>query len=283
MKKLLIMLMAVAMVAFLFGGCGVTPDPDPVDPGETSTTPVISEISSVNTELTIDLYSSDIQYMNKEYIAGGILVSGYAPKYSKVQVYIDGVVAGIGYAYGGDEIFKVFVSNTNLGVDGEKSLGATATETGLLESGCSTEYEFVLDTVAPEIVNLIGEAEGFEIDDKVTLIVTFSEAIAEKSIDIDSGHCLWDIRTADYEPGELFTPIADPFDLVLPEVLEMEAKLKVSTISEFTLIRLAYDYTAPALNIFPQILNREDLIFIADLAGNELLDSVNFCYLELVE
>ncbi|MBA7519054.1 hypothetical protein ES705_11128 [subsurface metagenome] len=279
MKKLLIMLMAVSMVAFLFVGCGVTPDPvDPVEPGETSTTPVITEIYCRDTdESDLDLYSSDIQYMNKEDISGGILIKGFAPKYSKVQVYIDGAVAGIGYSYGADE-FIVFVSKANLGIDGEKSLGATATETGLAESGCSTVYKFTLDTVAPEIVNLIGEAEGFAIDDKVTLIVTFSEEIDEKSIDINSGHCLWDIRTGNYAPDELFTPTADPFDLVLPKVLEMEAKLRVGDISEFTLIRLAYDYTAPAPLIDP-----ENLIFIADLAGNELLDYVDFCYLELVE
>ena len=209
MKKFLIMLMVVAMASFLFVGCvpgGVTPDvpdePDePVLPA--SITPVINEIEGIG------LYSSDIQYINEDEAEGGILVTGFAPKYSTVQVYIDGVVVSDTTAYGVLEWFTVFVSEDKLGEDGEKVLYATATEVGFEESGPSTTYAFTLDVVAPtvetfslddeEVSGAVFWAVGDPVVKKVT--VEMSEPVKSGSADADEIYYIegstFDAATAD--------------------------------------------------------------------------------------
>ena len=163
------MLMVVAMASFLFVGClGTTPpiDPDdpvdPVEPVAPSVTPVIESIAASGDleKPIISLYSSAIQYMNKTEVKDGIVVSGYAPKYSEVNIYIGGVVVGTSTAYGGDEEFIVGVAKADLGVDGAKTLYATATEMGLAESVPSTKYAFTLDTVAPDLVSVTVVLDG---------------------------------------------------------------------------------------------------------------------------
>jgi len=190
----------------------------------------------------------------------------------------------------------VFVAEDDLGIDGAKTLYATATEIGLDESDPSIEYAFTLDVVAPEIVSITAEAEGLDVDDEATLTVTFSEEIDAGTIDKISGCCLWDI-TSEASPGDPFVaPLGDVFDLVSPKVLEMKGELidleDSLALTEYDLIRVGYDFSDPASLVgLEWLVDAEELtedeiedfemIYIADLAGNELLDSVHYCYLEL--
>ncbi|MBA7582607.1 hypothetical protein ES708_24540 [subsurface metagenome] len=294
MKKLLIMLMVVAMASFLFVGClPVTPPIDPEDPdepvGPPSTTPVIEEIRDIDDEVDIiNLYSSATQYMNAKDVADGILVKGFAPKYSEINVYVGGVVVGTGYAYGVGEGFTVFVAKADLGVDGAKTLYATATEIGLDESVPSTTYAFTLDTVAPEIVSVAAEAEDpLPIKDETTdatLTITCSEAIDKDTlIEGENLARIWDvarIKNGGFDSG-IMVPIPE-YDLISPEVIELSGKLKgpkedEKAFAEGELIRVAYE---------PSEATDDDTIGfvrIKDLAGNELVESVHYCHLELEE
>ncbi|MBA7591168.1 hypothetical protein ES708_33320 [subsurface metagenome] len=249
-------------------GClGVTPDPDdPVDPDEpvvpVSVAPVIEEIGDIN------LYSSATQYMNEGQIENGILVKGFAPKYSKVQVYIDGVVAGIGYSYGVNETFTVFVSKANLGADGEKSLGATATETGLVESACSIEYKFTLDTVAPEIEKVTAEVDKLHIH-LLTVTATFSEELAKVTAEDKED---W---TATFGILEIDVLTAE---LISAKVVELEVDCGALLPGVGTVIRVAYeDYLGEDED------DPNDPTPIKDLAGNPAVESVEYCYAELEE
>ena len=248
MKKLLIMFMVVAMASFLFVGClGVTPEPDdPVDPDEpiipVSIAPVIRGIENIS------LYSSETQYMNKAEVADGILVYGYAPKYSEVNIYIGGVVAGTGTAFGGDEEFTVFVSEDNLGADGAKTLYATATEVALPESDPSTEYAFTLDTVAPEMVEVAADLS------EETATVTFDEAVDEDNLGT------WTMKNlAITPPGD--DRIVSAVELILPKVVELEVNGYGIGAAVGDLIRVACGT-------------------IEDLAGNEATDLFDYCFLE---
>jgi len=85
-----------------------------------STKPVISNIINVSDETNIinvtgeddiiNLYSSDTQYMNESEIEDGILIYGFAPKYSEIQIYVDGEVVGTSVSYGVFEGFYGFCS-----------------------------------------------------------------------------------------------------------------------------------------------------------------------------
>ena len=99
MRKFLIMLMVVAMASFLFVGClGTTPPIEPDEPDEpvlpATVTPVIEKIANVGDLVEdvgiISLYSSATQYMNEEEVTDGILVKGFAPKYSEVIYMLEG-------------------------------------------------------------------------------------------------------------------------------------------------------------------------------------------------
>lgn len=157
MKKLLIMLMVIAMASFLLVGCvgeGVVVDEEEEEEEEevtapTTVAPIITSVSD------IDITSSATQYVNKAEAADGIVVNGTAPTYSEVKVYINGITAGTGDA-GANGVFQVVVANADLikaglKVDGAKTLYATAIEAGLAESGKSNEVLFTLDTAAPKI------------------------------------------------------------------------------------------------------------------------------------
>ncbi|MBA7552265.1 hypothetical protein ES705_44823 [subsurface metagenome] len=258
--------------------CVVTVEAAPVLPA--SATPVITSIDG------IDFDSPDPQYMNADEVADGILVMGSAPKYSEINVYVNDEVVGTSTAYEAFEYFIVSVAKADLGDDGEKTIYATATEVASAESANSTEYAFTLDTVVPEIVSFFAEAVDLNENSVATLTVIFSEEIDEGSIDKASGQCLWDVTTPIGETdANPFEPTADPFDLVLSKVLEMkgtitEAGATAAAEAEGPIsIRLGYDFTDPWLD--GDIDDRDDLTFITDLAGNQLLDFVDFCSLEL--
>ncbi|MBA7576040.1 hypothetical protein ES695_17765 [Candidatus Atribacteria bacterium 1244-E10-H5-B2] len=163
MKKLLIMLMVVAM-AFLFVGClGTTPPIDPDDPVEpvvpVTQAPIITSISDVS------FTSALAQYTNK------IEVGGVAPAGSVIKIYVNGVNTGIGYS-GTNASFEE-VSGTSIAkvLDGAKTLYATATQFGLAESAASASYSFTYDTTAPTI------AKAVVTDGELYITVAFNEAV----------------------------------------------------------------------------------------------------------
>jgi len=286
MKKFLIMLMVVAMASFLFVGClGVTPPVDDVDEDEdvsapTSTAPVIFAIATSGDVETgiINLYSSATQYMNKTQVKDGIVVEGFAPKYSEVKVYVDNVVVATGTAYGTSEMFIVGVAKAKLGADGAKTIYATATETGLAESVPSATYAFTLDTVAPEIVEVAIEVEGLVIGDEATVTVTCSEAINEDSLVLASIN-IWD--TFNITVSEYCFAWEGPFgyDLVSPKVIKLTADIDAVGAGgeEGNLMRVRY-------NVSGYTAGLEDLtttVYVTDLAGNKLASSVHYCRVEL--
>lgn len=291
------MLMVVAMASFLFVGClGTTPPIEPDEPDEpvlpSSVTPVIEKITKVDgvTEI-INLYSSTTQYMNKGEVTDGILVKGFAPKYSEVKVYIDGGVAGTGYSYGVLEEFTVFVTKDNLGLDGVKTLYATATEVALAESDPSTEYAFTLDTVAPEIVKVTAEVEEFDVAIiEGTQTVTFSEELDEDTIVLASIN-LWDIKDITTDLYNHMVNESVGLELISPEVIELTIDIDAvgdsppdnpvidPPVSEGDLIRVKYEIRTDD-NDFP---GADGWVYIRDLAGNLLSESVHYCYLEVAE
>jgi len=293
MRKFLIMLMVVAMASFLFVGClGVTPPIDPDEPDEpddpvlpATVTPVILSITASGTPLVplISPYSSDTQYMNKADVVDGILVIGFAPKYSEVNVYVDDEVVGTSTAYGVLEEFIVFVAKDDLGDDGEKTIYATATEVALAESANSTEYEFTLDTVAPKIVSVTAEVEEFDVAIiEGTFTITFSEELDEDTTVLASIN-LWDIKDITTDFGNHMVNESVGLELISPEVIELTGDIECEgtdfefVLSEGDLIRVKYEIRTD-YNDFP---GADGIwVYIKDLAGNKLAESVHYCYLE---
>jgi len=170
MKKLLVILMVVAMAAFLFVGCipdVVTPPVDEEEEEEeevvveTTVAPIITSITdnpaTGTAAAVISLTSTATQYMNAAEIALGIIVNGTAPTFSEVKVYIDDVCAGTADV-GVSGTFSVVVAKVDLGSDEDKVLYATAKEAALPVSPKSTEYAFTLDTVRPTATTLAATA-----------------------------------------------------------------------------------------------------------------------------
>ena len=160
MKKLLIMLMVVAMASFLFVGClgdGVTPPVD--DEDEDGVTPPATVAPIITSVSGIDITSSSTQYINAAEAVGGITVMGTAPTYSEIKVYINGITAGTGDS-GADGEWTVVVANADLikaaKVEGAKTLDATAEEPGFTVSVSSNVISFILDTVIPYILSSAG-------------------------------------------------------------------------------------------------------------------------------
>jgi len=108
------------------------------------------------TVVGIDLTSSSTQYINA---AGAalVVVTGTAPTYSEVKVYVDAVCAGTADV-AANGTFTVVVAEADLGVDGAKVIYATAKEAALAVSAHSTEYAFILDTVKPKATTLAATA-----------------------------------------------------------------------------------------------------------------------------
>ena len=229
-----------------------------------SVTPVIKKITDVDGESIINLFSSATQYMNKADVAGGILVKGSAPKYSTIKVYVDDGVVGTGYSYGVYEEFVVFVPKTDLGVDGARTLYATATEVALAESTPSTVYAFTLDTVAPEIEKVAAEVGEDDYPDG-TVTVTFSEELDADTVDTAADIDDW---TVNFIHG--WDISIDNVELVSPKVVELEADFGGGWESD--IIRVAYE-DADA--------EEDDPTPITDLAGNPAEESSKHCYLEI--
>ena len=147
MKKLLVILMVVAMASFLFVGCL---------PG--TTTPVVEEeeeeevvVVPPTTVAPIIIAVTDGASINAVEAADGIIVNGTAPTYSEVKIYINDICAGTGDTLA-DGTWTVVVAKADLGADGDKVLYATAKEGALDVSAKSNEKKFTLDTLAPKIL-----------------------------------------------------------------------------------------------------------------------------------
>jgi hypothetical protein len=167
MKKLVIVLMVVAMASFLFVGClpgVVTPEPTPT-PTPTPTpivktdTPYITLIDGGN----VSLYSIVTEYASGA-TTGGVSVAG-----AVIKLYINGVQAGVANS-GTGGVFTVTVSMLKL-TEGVTKLYVTATVPGLAESDKSTEYTFTVDTTAPKIASAVADSG----DNVIT--VTFNEGV----------------------------------------------------------------------------------------------------------
>lgn len=156
MKKLLVILMLVAMASFLFVGClpSVTPEEEEVVEEEeeevvepTSATPVLIDIQNAAGTSIITVTSTSTLYMNKTELGNSILVTGTAPSESLVKIYIDdvAVTAAVGET-STSGLWTVAIAKSGLGDDGVKVMTAKVTEVGLAESAASNSVTFTLDT-----------------------------------------------------------------------------------------------------------------------------------------
>jgi len=161
MKKFLVILMVLAMASFLFVGCTT-----PVEEEVAEEEEVVEEEEEVVVAATvapvlltvagISLTSSATQYINATE-AAVVVVTGTAPTYSEVKVYVDDVCAGTADV-GVTGTFSVTVAEADLGADGDKVIYATAKEAAIDVSAHSVEYAFVLDQVKPTATTLAATA-----------------------------------------------------------------------------------------------------------------------------
>jgi hypothetical protein len=157
MKKLLIILMVIAMVSFIFAGCAppTTPAEDEEVEEETEAeeelvptdTPTIISISG------IDITSDLTQYVNSSEAENGITVEGTAATGAEVKVYIGGTAVAATAVVTATGIWSIVITESELGDDGEKTVYAVASEVGLADA-TSTSYDFTLDTDAPGISSI---------------------------------------------------------------------------------------------------------------------------------
>jgi len=188
MKKLLVILMVVAMASFLFVGCIPTTPEEVVEEEEEEEEEVVvvATVAPLLTSITtnaavpvaaIDLTATATQYLNAADVALGIIVNGTAPTYSEVKVYVDDVCAGTADV-GVTGIFSVVVAEADLGADGDKVIYATAKEAAIDVSAHSVEYAFVLDQVKPSATTLAATA--------ATALALDSAIVSGNSIAVDS-------------------------------------------------------------------------------------------------
>ncbi len=149
MKKLLIILMVIAMVSFIFAGCAPTTPADEeaeeeLDPTDT---PTISSISG------IDITSDLTQYVNSSEAENGITVEGIAAAGAEVRVYINDVAVAATTVATATGTWVLIITEIELGDDGEKTVYAVASEADLADA-TSTSYDFTLDTDAPGISSI---------------------------------------------------------------------------------------------------------------------------------
>ncbi len=151
MKKLLIILMVVAVTSFLFVGCFDVTDPEIVIVDDEDDGPgLIPTIAPIITSVP----DAADGYVNKAEAKDGLVVNGTAPTLSEVKVYINGLTAGTGDVTA-TGFWTVVVAKADLikaaKTDGAKVLHATATDLGFPESDSSNKVEFTLDTKLPTI------------------------------------------------------------------------------------------------------------------------------------
>ena len=193
MKKLIIVLMMIAMVSFLFVGCVPTTPETPTEPTEPTEPVVAATVAPVLlTVVGIDLTSSSTQYVNATE-AAVVVVTGTAPTYSEVKVYVDDVCAGTAdVAVTGT--FSLTIAEADLGVDGDKVIYATAKEAAIAVSAHSVEYAFVLDQAKPTATTLAATADTAAAADSSLVVGTdpIDTLAATGSLPLAAG--TWTIR-----------------------------------------------------------------------------------------
>ena len=146
MKKLLVILMLLAMVSFLFAGCGT-----PTTPAEEELVP--TDTPTINSISGIDITSDLTQYINSSEAENGITVEGIAAAGAEVKVYINDAAVAATTVATATGTWVLIITEIELGDDGEKTVYAVASETGLADA-TSTSYDFTLDTDAPGISSI---------------------------------------------------------------------------------------------------------------------------------
>lgn len=152
MKKLLIILMVIAMVSFLYAGCTPTTPAEEAEEVEEeelvpTDTPTISSISG------IDITSDSTQYVNSSEAENGIMVEGSAATGAEVKVYINDAAVAPTADVTATGTWSLIITESELGDDGEKTVYAVASEVGLADA-TSTSYDFILDTDAPGVSSI---------------------------------------------------------------------------------------------------------------------------------
>ena len=172
MKKFLVILMVVAMASFLFVGClpGVTPDVEEEEEEEVVVVVTTTVAPVILTVAGISITSSATQYINATE-AAVVTVTGTAPTYSEVKVYVDAICAGTANV-GDTGTFTVVIAEADLGADGDKVIYATAKEAALPVSAHSVEYAFILDQVKPKALTLTAIASAADDVDSSLVIGT---------------------------------------------------------------------------------------------------------------
>jgi len=185
MKKLLVILMVVAMASFLFVGCLPTTPATPTEPTE-PTEPTVKTDTPYITGAgdDVSILATTTQYVTKAKLAN-FKVAGVGVAGAIIKLYIDDVYAGIGYTDSGGAFKDIGITGITL-TEGAKKFHVTATLPGLAESDKSTEYTFNYDKTAPTIVSVAGDST----DDYIT--VKFSEAVDADTVVAAT----WDYETA---------------------------------------------------------------------------------------
>lgn len=204
MKKLLILLMMIAMVAFLFGGCFLEPDDDedePVEPGEPGICPVVS-------------VTSEVDVGGKNYIKGGkqTITVTFAVPTEPVSVYV-----GAGLRVTLEDLLRkevVMYANADKTVyTGEFDFGKwnpSCSEAYIYVETCETcdycKYPYTVDT-APPYVKLKVEVSGDSDDCPCGgCCMTISSVVEEDCDDVVccgddcSGLASWSFRLFDEYP-----------------------------------------------------------------------------------
>lgn len=173
MKKLIIVLMVVALSSFLFVGClGVTPPVDDVDDDVDDVVDAAKTDTPFITATGFSILATTTQYITA---ATTVSVDGVGVAGAIIKLYIDGVYAGVGSTGTGGAFSGIGITGITL-TEGVKKLYVTATVPGLAESDKSTEYTVTYDKTSPTIVSVVGDSSSSYIT------VTFSEAVKATTV-----------------------------------------------------------------------------------------------------
>lgn len=211
MKKLIIVLMMVAMASFLFVGClsgTTTPDTTTDTTTDTTPPPVVTKAPVITFVTGVTLTSSATQYVNRnDSPVTGIIVSGTAPTYTEVKVYLNGKVAGTSDATWAG-LWSVTITLTELGVDEAKTLYAVAIEPGADESVKSNEVKFTLDRKLPTMTSVAGYdgADHYKVNfsEAVDISIDFVTGASTSAIDFAN----WDINGTTLEAADILTAVS---------------------------------------------------------------------------
>ena len=234
MKKLFLVLLVVAMSAFLFVGClpGVTPEPEPEPEPEPTPTPA--------TVAPIIIGVTGGAYINAAEAAANLIVIGTAPTYSEVKIYINDICAGTGDTLA-DGTWIVVVAKADLGADGAKTLYATAKEAALDVSAKSNEKTFTLDTVIPSIASSRGTAGTAAVTTAVLTYQTLDGTVVAPPNDTAL------FTAALFDATQLIAGVVDWKIEILTIDIAGDATLKVTNLTAGTSVNYTFVNPAAAL------------------------------------